>query len=121
MTTKAGARKIVKQNGDSSYEVAINEDHNLLPQIESLKELHSFRPDLVDKAVSMAEKEQQYRHDYMEKQIRDNDKSRKYAFILSVFSICACVFLGFFWFSAPAIAVCSFSVVSMIDSFLTRR
>lgn len=121
MTTKAGARKIVKQNGESSFEVAFKEDHNLLPQVESLKDLHTFRPDLVDKAVSMAEKEQQFRHSYIDKQIKDNAYGRRYAFALSVFSIGACVVLGVFGYTVPAVAVCSFPVASMIISFMTRH
>ena len=83
--------------------------------------MYSFRPDLVDKAVAMSEKEQQYRHSYIDTKIQDNVYSRRYAFALSVLSIGACILLGVLGYTIPAVAVCGFPVASMIISFLTRH
>lgn len=120
MTTRTGLRQSVNRNGNASLELITNDDHSHLP-VEALKTLHSFRPDLVDKAVAMAEAEQQKRHEYLNSIIKDHYSARRYAFALAVLSIIACCVLAFLGHTTPAIAVCGLPVASMVASMFIKR
>lgn len=122
MGNKTRAARLISSQEGQNLEIVHKDDNNPLPPVEALERLHAFRPDLVDRAVNMAEDEAK---DRREKELmaikyaqRDNLLSQIFAFIICLGAIGTAGFLGYKGYTEAAYAVCGVPVAIIVASFL---